>query len=109
MSLHLFFFLCINGLAMLLLSGCTAPGENPSVEGPSAHVSSPEYDAGRVTTDALIDHRFVIENRGNSPLALTGVKSSCGYAAAIIQQGEVLPGKSGHIQISFRPDGGDMS
>ncbi len=97
MSLHIFFFLCINGLAMLLVSGCTAPGENPSVEGPSAHVSSPEYDAGRVTTDALIDHRFVIENRGNSPLALTGVKSSCGCVAAIIQQGEVLPGKSGPL------------
>lgn len=92
--------LLIVAVLLALTVGCYKP-----VEGPSVLVSSPEFDAGTVTTDDRLDHRFVIENRGNKPLALHSVKTSCGCAAAIIQQEEVPPGESVHVQVSFHPGG----
>jgi len=82
------------------LAGCRS-----RVEGPSVYVEHPDFDAGVVTTDDLLDHVFVVENRGNEPLVLHSVKTSCGCSAAVMHHDEISPGKRGHVQVSLHPDG----
>jgi len=96
-------FILILGVAFNLFSvGCN---RHTAIEGPLVYLDAAEYNAGIVTRDALLDHYFKVENRGNKPLILQDVKTSCGCAAAIIQKEEIKPDESGYVQISFRPSG----
>ncbi len=85
-----------------IFNGCS----NPTViDGPSVHIEVAEFNIGAVTTDVLLEHYFKIENRGNKPLTLQDVKTSCGCAAAIIQKEKINPNETGHVHVSFHPVG----
>lgn len=100
--LRMFFFIILGVCVGLNLDGCSKP---TVIDGPSVYVETTDFDADVVTTDALLDHYFKIENRGNKPLTLQDVKTSCGCAAAIIQKEEIQPDETGHVHVSFRPAG----
>ena len=102
MFFRMFLFTILGVGIGFILFGCS---KSAVIDGPSVHVEAVEFNVGVVTTDALLEHYFKIENRGNKPLTLQDVKTSCGCAAAIIQKEEINPSETGHVQVSFHPVG----
>jgi len=81
-------------LAVLALS-CTAWAA------PTVTVPQMEYNFGSVFQGESVRHVFVFSNRGDAPLSVEKVSSSCGCTAALASAKTLAPGESGEIQTSF--------
>ena len=60
------------------------------------------FDFGMMYQQEEVSHEFAFTNQGNGPLRIGRVQSTCGCTAAIATQGEIAPGESGVISITFR-------
>ncbi|HAS82177.1 MAG TPA: hypothetical protein DCS43_05755 [Verrucomicrobia bacterium] len=60
----------------------------------------PVFNFGTVGQDTVVEHSFVIENKGDSPLELTDVKGCCG-ASVKLQESIVEPGTSTVCKVVF--------
>jgi hypothetical protein len=63
------------------------------------------WNFGNTKQGKVLTHVFRFENKGNVPLVIHNVRTSCGCAAALISQREVQPGKSGEIKVTFNTRG----
>lgn len=54
--------------------------------------------------DGTINHDFQFTNQGKSPIILNDVRTSCGCAVPDWPREPILPGKTGHIRVSFNPE-----
>lgn len=64
-----------------------------------------QKDFGQVKQGKILTHVFKFKNEGDAPLLIQNVRTSCGCAAALISQREILPGKSGEIKVTFNTQG----
>lgn len=69
-------------------------------------MSEPEYNFGRIPNDRGVEHVFKVKNRGDRPLVITGVRTSCGCTAAMMETSVIEPGGTGNLRVSFNPKGG---
>jgi hypothetical protein len=76
-------------LRVRALAGTSAPGER--APRPNFH------DFGAVRKGRAVEHTFVLENQGRSPVTITRIDPSCGCAVGAVRArgpaGEVVPGK----------------
>ena len=82
----------ILGLALVAATACA---------GPSLVFEEKTYDFGQVTQGKSIEHAFVFSNRGDQPLSIKRVRSSCGCTAVLASTRELQPGESGEIKATF--------
>ena len=68
---------------------------------PAVNVPAPAHDFGTVFQGESVRHVFVFANRGDAPLTIDKVSSSCGCTAALASAKVLAPGESGEIQTSF--------
>ncbi|MHB8709066.1 MAG: DUF1573 domain-containing protein [Desulfuromonadales bacterium] len=68
---------------------------------PTVNVPHPDYDFGTVFQGESVRHVFAFSNRGDTPLDIQKVSSSCGCTAALASAKTLAPGESGEIQTSF--------
>lgn len=68
---------------------------------PTVSVLQPEFDFGTVFQGESVRHAFAFSNRGDAPLTIEKVSSSCGCTAALASAKTLAPGESGEIQTSF--------
>lgn len=68
---------------------------------PLFEVTNRTIDFGEITKGTVYRTSLIVHNRGDSPLALEKVSSSCGCTAAIINNPVIQPGETGEIKISF--------
>lgn len=61
------------------------------------------FDFGEVELRQSGKHSFVVSNRGSKTLVLNPGSSSCTCTVSEIKDGEVPPGKSTSVQVSWRP------
>lgn len=62
------------------------------------------YDFGNIKeVDGPVFHDFVFVNRGNAPVLIKNVESSCGCTSPEWSKQPVLPGKTGYIRTIFDP------
>lgn len=73
----------------------------PAWAAPKLVVEQPEFNFGEVFQGESVPHAFVFTNRGDQPLVITKVRSSCGCTAALASSRELAPGESGEIQANF--------
>lgn len=56
-------------------------------------------DGGKVTTE------FTFTNTGKEPLEITNARAECGCTSPEYPKGEILPGESGVIKVTYNPLG----
>lgn len=73
----------------------------PAWAGPVISFDQPTYDFGTLIQGKKVDHTFVLRNKGDAPLTIGKIKTSCGCTAATISSKTIAPGKTGEIAASF--------
>jgi uncharacterized protein (DUF58 family) len=73
----------------------------PLLAAPVIVVEKPVHEFGSVTQGEKVDHLFLVRNRGDQPLIISQVRSSCGCTAAALSAKTISPGKSGEVKVTF--------
>ena len=63
------------------------------------------YKFPKTNEGVLLEHQFVFENTGDSPLIIEDYQVSCSCTKAILPSKPILPGEKGVIQVSFDTKG----
>lgn len=71
---------------------------------PGLYIEKDVYDFGTILEGTIITHDFIIENRGNEPLLIPNVRSTCACAVADYTE-KILPGEKGKVTIEFDSKG----
>jgi hypothetical protein len=88
-------FLAGGACCAVMLLACTAWAA------PAVSVPTPEHNFGTIFQGENVRHVFTFANRGDAPLTIDKVSSSCGCTAALASAKVLAPGESGEIQTSF--------
>jgi uncharacterized protein (DUF58 family) len=73
----------------------------PALATPVISVEKPLHDFGSVTQGQKVDHLFTVKNRGDEPLVISQIRTSCGCTAATLSSKTIPPGKSGEVKVTF--------
>jgi hypothetical protein len=71
---------------------------------PQAEVENPRFDFGSTIEGTVILHEFIMENKGDGPLIIEDVKTSCGCTAASFTK-QISPKQKGSISIKGNTSG----
>jgi len=63
------------------------------------------HDFAEISEDQKIAHRYTVTNKGNAPLNIKEVRTSCDCTDTAIGKMVLLPGESTFIEVRFNPDG----
>jgi hypothetical protein len=102
--------LCL-ALGFILAAGCVARAEGgaePPAVAPAVTalvVLRPQFDFGTVPAGSVVEHDFVLENRGAAALRIEKVRSSCGCTVGQVAAAEVAPGGQTTVQARFDTTG----
>lgn len=88
-------FLPLNGLSF----AADASGS------PSLFVENPVFDFGKVSEGEVVSHVFEIRNTGQEPLLITSHHAVCGCTSTILDDSEVMPGKTTRLEMRFDTTG----
>lgn len=87
-------------ISLILLMLCTARGfaQEPLV------FDTPTWDFGMIReVDGRVSHTFTGENRGDRPLVILDVVTSCGCTVPSFSQRPILPGQKTQITVTYDP------
>ncbi len=87
-------------LVICALSGAAAA---PSI--PSIALDKVEDDFGDVHAGMQVEKRFVVSNKGNAPLVIEYIRTSCGCTTAVAQSEQIPPGEKTDILVSYDTTG----
>lgn len=79
----------------------------PGEPAPRVRFEEPDYDFGEVEAGEEVEHTFVFENAGDSPLSVSKVVTRCGCTATASSDEEIPPGGTGGIQATLETRGFD--
>jgi hypothetical protein len=87
-------------LASGLAAAVAAAGEGPRL------VIDPEsWDFGRTLKNRVLEKRFTIKNVGDAPLVVERITTTCGCAAALLDDKTLDPGESAQLKVTFQTQG----
>jgi len=86
-----------------LLVVCLA--SSAALAAPMIHAEETRYDFGTVQEGVIITHAFVIENVGDEPLEITGVRASCGCTTTALATNILQPGESVDLEARLNTNG----
>ncbi len=84
------------GLILVLTFGALATGA------PSLGVDTVTYDFGSVAEGTVVSHTFVLTNRGDETLTITGTRATCGCTTTALSKSSLAPGES--VSLEARVD-----
>lgn len=87
---------------LILMSGWIALAGAVSAA-PAIFCGQPVWAFGSITDATSVTNRFLIENRGDSSLLISAVKSSCGCTTATWSEKQIAPGGSVPLTVVFDP------
>jgi hypothetical protein len=82
---------------VLLLALSAAAGDGR----PRLVLPERSFDFGTVDRGARIEHLFLVTNRGDAPLHIENVKSTCGCTVAVLSSRDVPPGGEGRVTVTL--------
>ena len=62
---------------------------------------SETIDYGTINKDEDGNRTFVFVNKGNAPILISNIKSSCGCTVPSFSKTPILPGESGEIKVKY--------
>lgn len=74
-------------------------------EEPQVLVPHPVFDFGRILAGEQVKAIFEVHNKGQVPLHISGVRTSCGCTTALMDQPTVAPGSLARIRATFQTHG----
>lgn len=80
-------------------------GDLVATQGSKVTFQEEKWDFGKLKEGQVKTHVFVFENKGDSPLVIKRVRTSCGCAAALISDKNIEPGKKGELKVTFNSRG----
>ena len=89
-------------VAIGMCMGAAAPAEEAS-RGPLLMWKNREVDFGRPLQKPEFHASFKFENRGQTPVKVTSVQSSCGCTTATLKKTTYSPGEASEIKVVFTP------
>lgn len=72
---------------------------------PKALIDDAEFKFGRMEVGEERTHKFIIRNEGDVPLVLKKGHTTCQCTVSELEMGEVAPGKSGTVTLTWKPTG----
>ncbi len=87
-------------IGMILLL-CLCPAILVGATGPEIALDRSEHDFGDVQVGDVVQTKFRVINKGDAPLVLDEVRTSCGCAKAVSHAKEVPPGQDTEIAVSY--------
>jgi hypothetical protein len=82
-------------------TGAVGPGDGQT---PIIEVETTSYSMGNVPADRVTTKSMKVFNRGEVPLIISDVKTSCFCTEGEMASNEIDPGKSADLRIHFHPD-----
>ncbi len=73
--------------------------------GPKMELDEETFDFGTIKQGEKVTHEFIFNNKGDSDLVITDVKTSCGCTAAVTSSKTLAPGDSGTLKVTFDSKG----
>ncbi len=64
-----------------------------------------KWDFGRIKEGEIVTHIFTFTNKGDSPLKIQRVQTTCGCTAALVSQKTLAPGEIGELKVTFNTRG----
>jgi hypothetical protein len=95
----LFAVLCIFYYGAFLVTCSGAANASPVVS-----IDNEVHDFGTILEGIVLTHDYIVENKGNEPLLIPRVRSTCACAVADYSK-EILPGQKGSITVEFDSKG----
>jgi len=89
-------------LAVCLLSGQALPA---ATNAPIIACDAPLHDFGSVTGEDIVNHTFLLENRGQADLHVLKVQVSCGCTTTKLARDTIPPGETAALSVGFNPKG----
>ncbi len=77
----------------------------PAAAAPVIAADQTEYNYGQVDETVMVEYTFSIRNRGDAPLAISQVETSCGCTSTQIGGKSLAPGESTPLTVRFNPRG----
>jgi hypothetical protein len=77
--------------------------EDQLKKSPKATVDKTTYNFGKVERGQKVTYKFNIKNTGKTPLLLTSGKSACGCITHKLDKENILPGKTGVLEVTYAP------
>lgn len=77
----------------------------PAMASPQIVSENPAFHFGTIAEGDKVEHVFTFTNRGDTPLLIDRVRSTCGCTGTLLSQNEVPPGQSGEVKITFNSSG----
>ena len=72
---------------------------------PRLFVAERHHDFGRIAQNTSATYRFKLENRGDAPLHITGVKATCGCTSTVSGKDLLAPGEDTEIEVTYHSAG----
>jgi len=95
------------GIALLLsVTGCFAQ-TNPQViaELPNPPQQQDVWDFGQAKEGLILKHDFLLKNKSQKALKITGTNTSCGCTVSKVEKNTLLPGEETLIEVKFNSVG----
>jgi hypothetical protein len=86
------------GIILLL---CLGPAILVGATGPEIALDRSEHDFGDVQVGDVVETKFQVINKGDAPLLIDEVRTSCGCAKAASRGKEVSPSQKTEISVSY--------
>lgn len=82
------------------------PTVNPNQKGTSMSFARYEHNYGNVAPESANKTSFVFTNTGKEPLIISSATGSCGCTVPNYPKEPIMPGKTGKIDVEFKPTKG---
>ncbi len=83
-------------LMLFALSGVAAATNIPSIA-----LEKVEDDFGDVHVGMRVEKKYAVSNKGNAPLVIEYIRTSCGCTTAVAESREISPGEKTDILVSY--------
>ena len=100
-AVWLFVLLAIPAPSLLAVDALAVPAPAPA----TLMAPAPQFDFGTVAAGAVVEHDFVLENRGDVVVRIEKVRSSCGCTATQVAASEIAPGGQTTVHARFDTTG----
>jgi hypothetical protein len=97
------FLNCLVVLLFVLISNLHVVAQNAN--GPVLEFTEKSFEFGDIVQGDSVMHVFKFVNKGNAPLMLKEVLTTCGCTVPKFSKDPVLPGKEGELLVKFNSEG----
>jgi len=99
-------YLVLGMVLSLSITGCFAQ-TNPQVIGklPNPPQQQDVWDFGQVKEGLILKHDFLLKNKSQKALNITGTNTSCGCTVSKVEKNTLLPGEETLVEVKFNSVG----